>query len=175
MLGQYLITFRETFEAALITAIMLSYLIRTSRHGLSRYVWYGVYLAVAASVGLGALIWLVYGTLPKSFQLLFEATAAIVAVAVLSSMIYWMAVKGRYIKKEIEQRIEYITTKGTIIGLVSTAFTVVFRESLETVLFLTPFLLNNAIATLVGMVAGTATALIISYSIFIVWHENQLT
>ena len=96
--GAISITFREAFEAALITAIILSYLTRTNRHGLSRYVWYGVYLAITSSVGLGALIWLVYGILPKSFQLLFEATAAIVAVAVLSSMIYWMAVKGRYIK-----------------------------------------------------------------------------
>lgn len=81
MLGQYLITFREALEAALITAIVLSYLIRTRRHSLSRYVWYGVYLAIAASLALGAFIWLVYGVLPKTFQLLFEATAAFVAVA----------------------------------------------------------------------------------------------
>lgn len=53
MLGQYLITFREALEAALITAIILSYLIRTRRRSLSRYVWYGVYLAIAASLALG--------------------------------------------------------------------------------------------------------------------------
>lgn len=140
MLGQYLITFREAFEAALISAIIFSYLIRTERRKLTRFVWYGVYLAIAVSLGLGALISLAYGILPKSFQQLFEATAAFVAVVVLSSMIYWMAVKGRHIKKEMEQRIEAITTKGTIIGLVSIAFIVVFREGLEMVLFLTPFL-----------------------------------
>jgi high-affinity iron transporter len=174
MLGQYLITFREAFEAALISAIILSYLIRTGRHQLTRFIWYGVYLAIAVSVGLGALISLIYGILPKPSQLLFEAIAALIAVIVLSSMIYWMAVKGRHIKKEMEQRIETITTKGTIIGLVSIAFIVVFREGLETVLFLTPFLLNELTATLIGVVAGTISALILSYGIFMAGMKINL-
>jgi len=139
MLGQYLITFREAFEAALITAIILAYLIRAGRRHLSRYVWYGVYLAIAASLVLGASIWFVYGTLSKPIQVLFETVAAFTAVAVLSSMVYWMATKGRYIKAEIEQRVEAITTRGAVLGLVSISFIVVFREGLETVLFLTPF------------------------------------
>jgi high-affinity iron transporter len=167
MLGQYLITFREVLEAALITAIILSYLIRTGRRPLTRYVWYGVYLAIAISLGLGASIWLVYGILPKAVQLLFEATAAFVAVVVLSSMIYWMAVKGRHLKREMEQRIEAIATRGAIIGLISISLIVVFREGLETVLFLTPFLLEDTTGTIAGLVAGTITALIMSYAIFI--------
>ena len=174
MIGQYLITFREAFEAALIAAIIFSYLIRTGRHGLTRFVWYGVYLAIAVSVGLGAFISFVYGILPKSFQLLFEATAAFIAVIVLSSMIYWMAVKGRHIKKEMEQRIEAITTKGTIIGLVSISFIVVFREGLETVLFLTPFFLNDPAATLAGVVAGITSALFLSYGIFMAGMKINL-
>lgn len=174
MLGQYLITFREVFEAALISAVIFSYLIRTSRHRLTCFVWYGVYLAIAFSLGLGALISLTYGILPTSFQPLFEATSAFVAVIVLSSMIYWMATKGRYIKKEMEQRIEAIITKGTVIGLVSISFIVVFRGGLETVLFLTPFLLNEPIATLVGVVAGTTSALILSYAIFMVGMKINL-
>ncbi len=39
MLGQYLITFREVLEAALITAIILAYLTRTGREHLTPYVW----------------------------------------------------------------------------------------------------------------------------------------
>jgi high-affinity iron transporter len=174
MLGQYLITFRKVLEAALITAIILSYLIRTGRRPLTRYVWYGVYLAVAISLGLGASIWLVYGVLPKTVQLLFEATAAFVAVVVLSSMIYWMAVKGRYLKREMEQRIEAIATRDAIIGLVSISLIVVFREGLETVLFLTPFLLEDAAGTIAGLIAGTVTALVLSYAIFVGGMKNDL-
>jgi high-affinity iron transporter len=167
MLGQYLIAFREVLEAALITAIILSYLIRTGRRSLTRYVWYGVYLAIAISLGLGVSVWLAYGALPKPVQLLFEATAAFVAVGVLSSMIYWMATKGRLLKKEMERRIEAIATRGALIGLTSVSLIVVFREGLETVLFLTPFLLKDPAATLAGLVAGTATALVLSYAVFV--------
>lgn len=175
MLGQYLITFREAFEATLISAIILSYPIRIGRHRIDHFIWYGAYLAIAASIGLSALIWLTYGILPKSIQLLFEAIAAFIAVIVLSSTIYWMAIKGGYIKKEIEHRIEAIITKGTIIGLVSISFIIVFREGLETALFLTPFLLNNgATVTLAGVSAGIVSALILSYSIFIAGMKVDL-
>ncbi|MEM2668342.1 MAG: FTR1 family protein, partial [Candidatus Methanomethylicaceae archaeon] len=163
----YLITFREVLEAAFIIAIILSYLVRTHRHKLIRYIWYGVYLAIAASIIFGVLIWFLYGVLAESFQLLFETIAAFIAVAVLSSMIYWMAIRGRYIKQEIERRIEFSIKKGTIIGLISIAFIVVFREGFETVLFLTPFLLENAIATFLGIIIGIITALMLSYGIFI--------
>ncbi len=63
MLGQFLLAFREALEAALITAIIMAYLVRTKRKPLIRYAWYGVYLAVAASFVLGAFIWFVYGSL----------------------------------------------------------------------------------------------------------------
>jgi high-affinity iron transporter len=167
MLGQYLIAFREVLEAALITAIILSYLIRTGRRPLTRYVWYGVYLAIAISLGSGVSVWLAYGALPKPVQLLFEATAAFVAVGVLSSMIYWMATKGRLLKKEMERRIETIATRGALIGLTSVSLIVIFREGLETMLFLTPFQLKDPTATLTGLVAGTATALMLSYGVFV--------
>jgi high-affinity iron transporter len=51
--------------------------------------------------------------------------------------------------------------------LVSFSFIVVFREGLETVLFLTPFLIDNALATLAGAILGIASALIFSYIIFV--------
>ena len=81
-------------------------------------------------------------------------------------MIFWMAVRGRYFKMEMEKRIERVISRGTIVGLLTTSFIVVFREGLETVLFLTPFLLNETMATVAGAVTGTLSALILSYSIF---------
>jgi high-affinity iron transporter len=66
----------------------------------------------------------------------------------------------------MEQRIEAIATKSAIIGLVSISLIVVFREGLKTVLFLTPFLLEDAAGTIVGIIAGTVTALVLSYTIF---------
>jgi high-affinity iron transporter len=166
MLGQYLITFREVLEAALIISIVLAYLARTGRKALSKYVWYGVLFATASSVVLGALVWVAYGRLSEPTQKLFESGAALIAVAVLSSMIYWMATKGKELKTEVEKRVESLTTRGAVLGLVSFAFIAVFREGLETVLFLTPLLVREAVATVAGLVLGTVTALALAYAIF---------
>lgn len=132
--------FREALEAALITAIILAYLKRTKRNPLSRYIWYGVYAAVAASLIFGVSVWLIYGGLSVSAKALFEGAAALFAVSVLSSMIYWMATKGKELRTELERKVEEIATRGATVALISFAFVAVFREGLETVLFLTPFL-----------------------------------
>jgi high-affinity iron transporter len=174
MIGQYLITFRETLEAALITAIILAYLVRTDREHLKRYVWYGVYLAVIISLILGAIIWVVYGNLSKSSQVLFEGVAAFIAVIVLTSMIFWMITKGKEIKEEVEGRVGGMMTRGVVFGLVALALVLVFREGLETVLFLTPFLVTDAAGTIAGALLGILGAFVLSYFIFRVGMKINL-
>ncbi|HEY5605639.1 MAG TPA: FTR1 family protein, partial [Thermoplasmata archaeon] len=154
VVAQYLLTFREVLEAALFSAIILAFLVRTGRENLTRYAWYGIYGASAASTGLGVAVWAAYGSLSESNQVLFEGVAALIAVAVLTSMIYWMATKGRSLKTEVEGRVETAVTQGTILALISLTFVLVFREGLETVLFLTPFLVQDALGTVVGAVVG---------------------
>jgi len=166
MIGQYLIAFREVLEAALITAIILAYLTRTGREHLGRYVWFGVYLSVGVSIVLGAAIWLTYGSLSKPSKVLFEGVAALIAVVVLTSMIYWMAVKGSRIKEEMEEKIGVAVKRGAMIALISLAFVVVFREGLETVLFLTPFLVTDAVGTIAGAFLGMLSGIVLAFAIF---------
>jgi len=145
---------------------VLAFLSRTNRIGLSRYAWYGVEGAVVASVTVGGAILVFYGNLSESNQVLFEGLAALLAVGVLTSMIYWMAVKGRYIKKQVEHRIEIAAAGGTVLAVAGLTFVLVFREGLETVLFVTPFLVIDVAATLAGAAAGLAFALGLAYAIF---------
>src|SRR3990172_629223 len=132
VVAQYLLTFREVLEAALLTAIILAFLTRTGRSNLARFAWYGVFGAVGVSLVLGSAIWLAYGTLSKANQVLFEGLSALLAVGVLTSMIYWMAVKGRELKSVIETRVQAAVTQGTILALMSLTFILVFREGLHT-------------------------------------------
>jgi high-affinity iron transporter len=168
LIGQFLLAFREALEAALITAIILAYLARAQRKPLTRYAWHGVYLAVAASFVFGASVWFMYGSLSGSTKALFEGVAALIAVFVLSSMIYWMARKGKALKMEVEKKVDAMVTRGATLALTSFSFIVVFREGLETVLFLTPFLFEDAIGTLVGAFLGIAASLALAYIVFIV-------
>lgn len=167
MFGQFLLAFREALEAALITAIILAYLERTKRNPLTRYAWYGVYLAIAASFVVGASVLFVYGGLTGPSKVLFEGVAAFIAVAVLSSMIYWMAIKGKELKVEVERRLEAMVTRGATLALTSFSFIVVFREGLETVLFLTPFMVNDPVGTLIGAFLGVVASLALAYVVFV--------
>lgn len=174
MLGQLIIMLRESFEAVLITSIILAYLKRTNREHLTKYVWYGFYVAIVFSVLLGVAIWSVYGSLERNAQILFEGSAAWLAVIVLSSMIYWMALKGKRIKEELEIKVERAISRGVVVGLFSFAFIIVFREGLETVLFLTPFLVSDILGTLLGTFLGGIGAIMISYMIYSVGMKINL-
>lgn len=174
MIGQFLLTFREVLEAALVTSIILAYLIRTNRRVLTRYVWLGVSAATLASLVVGTSIWLTYGLLSKPIQALFEGVAALLAVAVLSSMIFWLATKGKEIREEVERRVEAIATRGTGLALASFSFVVVFREGLETVLFLTPLMLRDFQGTVVGAALGILASLALSYGLFVVGMRINL-
>lgn len=167
LIGQFLLALREALEAALIAAIILAYLERTNRNQLTRYVWYGISLAVASSFVFGALIWFVYGGLSGAAKALFEGCAAFFAVFVLSSMIYWMASKGKEFREDVEKRVDEIVTQGATLALASFSFVLVFREGLETVLSLTPFLLDDVPGTLAGAFLGIMAALVLAYSVFI--------
>ncbi|MEM2087751.1 MAG: FTR1 family protein [Thermoproteota archaeon] len=167
MIGQFLLAFREGLEAALVVVIISAYLKRTRRTLLSNYVYYGVYLAIFASLICGVLVWFTYGALAGPSKALFEGIAALLAVIVLTSMVYWMATKGRRLKAEIETRVKTIMTRGTTLALVLFSFIIVFREGLETVLFLTPFLLVDPLSTFNGAVLGIMASVFLAYLVFI--------
>jgi high-affinity iron transporter len=166
MLGQYLIAFREVFEAALVVSIVLAYMIKTDRLHLTSYIWWGVALAVGASIAAGAGVALLYGGLSEASVKLFEGLAALIAVAVLTTMILWMALKGSRMEQEIKDRTRDVVETGTVTGLVAFAFIMVFREGFETVLFLTPFASSDPSGTVYGLALGVASALVIAHAIF---------
>lgn len=161
MIGPFLITFREVLEAAIIVAIIIAYLKRTNRGSQIKDVWTGVGLSVLASVVLGAGILALYGGLEE--KELFEGIASYLAVIVLTSMIYWMATKGKNIRAEIESKVSKAINPLALIGF---NFIVVFREGLETVLFLTPFATQDLSGTLAGLLLGAVAALILAYLIY---------
>ena len=166
VVAQYLLSFREVLEAALLSAIILAFLVKSGRQAMVRYAWYGILAAVGVSIALGAVIWSAFGVLSEASQKLFEGIAALVAVSVLTSMIFWMALKGRLLKSAIERRVESVVTQGAIMGLAVVTFILVFREGLETVLFLTPFLVSEPASTLVGAVLGVGMGSALAYGIF---------
>lgn len=133
MLVPFLIMFREGVEAALIVGIIASYLHQTGRSAWMPVVWIGVLLATAMSLAVGAILQLLSAEFPQKAQELFEAIIGLIAVFVLTSMVFWMRKAARSIKAELHHSIdaafETPTHKG--FGLILMVFFAVAREGLS--------------------------------------------
>jgi high-affinity iron transporter len=136
MLQTLLITWRETLEAALIVGILLTYLARSDQRAGLRYVWLGAAAAVVAAFGCAAASSGALQLLGPDTQELLQAGILFVAVGVLSWMVVWMNQHGRVIRGELERKADRALAGGGLLGLATIAFVAVFREGLETVLFL---------------------------------------
>ncbi len=132
MIESFVITLREGTEAALIIGILAAYLGKVGRKDLYRYLYIGTTAAVAACI-LAALI---FGELYKVSREAFEGIAALSAVTVLTYMIFWMSMHSREIKGELHEKVDSIISSRRVFGIAGLAFLSVFREGVETVLFL---------------------------------------
>src|SRR3989337_2531032 len=166
MLASFLITFREALEAALIIGIIAAYIGKIGRKDLYRYMNIGIAGAVVASLGVAVVFRLVYGELEGMTEQLFEGIAAFFAAAVLTYMIFWMAQNARKIKGEFQEKIDVAVTKGQTLGIVTLSFIAVFREGVETVLFLITPAIESPVNTITGFIAGVITVVILSMVMF---------
>jgi len=135
MLSSFFIAFREGLEAFLIVGIIISYLFKIGEKRYTKHVIFGVIFAIVLSVGLAYIFELLFGGLEGKVEEIFEGSVMLLAVVVLTYMIFWMNNQARRIKSDIKILVEKAINKGRIFSLFFLGFIVVFREGAETVLF----------------------------------------
>lgn len=162
MITSFIITFREALEAALIVSIIIAYLGKIGRRDINKFLYLGTGLGVFGSILLGSLILSVYGGLPSGADKIFEGVASVTATMVLTYMIFWMAKNSQHIRSELQIKITSIVTTGQVFSIASLAFVSVFREGLETVLFLTTLAVSDFSGTLFGLLTGIAAVVVLA-------------
>ncbi len=166
MLSSFIITFRETLEAALVVGIVLSYLVKTKQAKYNNVVYMGIISGVMASI-MGAMLFTnIAGGFTGIAENYFEGFTMLIGAALLTTMILWM-MKQRHIAAELQHKVASEIAEARRFGLFLLVFTAVLREGVETVIFLSAASFVSADNNLFGALAGITTAIILGYAIFI--------
>ena len=167
MIAAALITFREGLEAALIVGILVGYIRKTGRGQHERILWLGVTVAVAASAVLAVVIRAVGLELEGRAEEVFEGLTMFAAAGVLTWMIFWMRYHARDVKLSLERDVERAIGREQRWGLASVAFIAVFREGVETALFVAAAAFaSRGAPTLAGALLGLAGSAIAGYLVY---------
>jgi len=163
MFESFVIMLREGIEAALVIGIVLVVLKRAGRRDLERPVFWGIGLAVLASVAAA----IVLHFMPVGDEI-YEGTLYWVSACFVVSMMVWMHRKGKLLRSQVEGRVRQAMEGGSPGKtsreggmLVAFVFLMVFREGVEAVMFLAAVhLTTDAILGFVGSVLGLAGAVV---------------
>lgn len=168
MVSSFLIALREGLEAFLIVGILISYLFKINQKRYIKHVIFGAALAIALSIGLAYLFELIFGGFVGKIEKIFEGIVMLLAVIILTYMIFWMNKQAKNIKSDIEVSVEKAIDKGKVFSLFFLGFIIVFREGIETVLFFRAISFQTGARELViGGVIGIISSIVIILIFFI--------
>jgi high-affinity iron transporter len=150
----FVVTLREAFEATLLLGIVYAYLDRVGARAQYHWVTLGGALGLAASVAAGIAVSLLSGPLLDLGPDLVAAGVMFAAVALITWHGWWMRQHARALPGDLQHRLDEAraTRRLWIVGLI--AFTGVFREGAETVLFLWGLTSQTNVAGWNGVTGG---------------------
>ena len=166
----FVVVLREGFEAALLLGIVYAYLAQIGHADSRRYVTLGGALAVVASVVMGIAVSALSGPLADVGPDVIALVVIFGAVVLLTWHGWWMGRHAREMRGDLQRRIDaaHASQQLWMVGLI--AFTGVFREGAETVLFLWGLMTQlesvSGWAALLGGAAGLVGAAMLGWLVF---------
>lgn len=166
-----LIALREGFEASLVVGIIFAYLVKAGRRDLVGKLWLGVGLAALIPLAVGAILTWGPKTLTFQAQEILGGSLSLIAVAMVTWMVFWMGEHSRQLKGDIESDLtRSLKSHSSGWGVVWIAILAVGREGVETALFIWATVKSsvqtNTMATTAGVVAGLAGAVLLGWLVF---------
>jgi high-affinity iron transporter len=165
VLATFLIGLREGLEAALVVGILVAYLTRIGRRDVLPRLWIGVGLAIALAVGIGAV--LTFGAYALTFQgqETIGGLMSVLAVGLVTWMIFWMQKTSRSMKRTLEGEVDRALATGGLWAIVVIGFVSVAREGIETTLLLWSMVqsFGDTPASLLGALLGILAAVVLGW------------
>lgn len=166
MLASLLITFRETLEAALVVGIVLTFLTKTNMQLFKVFVWRGVAIGITLAIAVAVLLETLFGGFTGRAEQIFEGILMFTTVGFLTWMIMWVH-KQKDVAKKLKDQVATHAQKGYGLGIVILIASSVFREGVETALYLKASSIAAGGANqLLGAVLGIGAALVLGYALF---------
>ncbi|QEC49366.1 hypothetical protein FSW04_18515 [Baekduia soli] len=168
MLPTFVIGLREGVEAALIVSIIATFLRQEGARGALRWVWAGVALASVICLGVGIALHLVDQELPQRQQEQLETIIGLLAVGIVTWMLLWMRRNAATLAGDLRASAGSALRQGSVGALVAMAFFAVFREGLETAVFLVAAFQSaeDPSSAGTGAVLGVAAAIVIGILLY---------
>ena len=167
MLANALIGLREGLEASLVVSILVAYLVRTDRRDALPRLWVGVGGAATLSLLAGAVLTFTAAAMSFRAQELLGGSLSIVAVALVTWMVFWMKRTARSLKGQLEGQVAVALGAGGA-ALAVVAFVAVAREGLETALFLwaAAQASGSGAQPIVGAALGLSASVLLAYLLY---------
>ncbi|MFA6096054.1 MAG: FTR1 family protein [Candidatus Paceibacterota bacterium] len=166
MIADFIITFRETFEAALVVGIVLGYLSKTGQTKYNNVVYVGIAAGIIASVFAAFIFENIYGGFSGRGEMIFEGVTMFFGAFLLSTMIFWM-MGQKHVAQDLRKNISLELSAKHKAGLFFLVFISILREGVETVIFLGAASFASGNSNLIGAVLGVSVAVLLGYAVFV--------
>jgi high-affinity iron transporter len=164
MLITFLIAFREGLEAFLLAGILLAYLKRLGADRHAKWIYVGVVAGLFASVIAAFLFQVVVDQFHNDlYRSYLTAGIMLAAMLVLTYMAIWMQKQAKAHTEHAKRQIDGYVAGDKVLGIAFLAFVSVWREGLETVLFLSALAYGGHPPSLFGGLLGLALAIGLVY------------
>jgi len=162
MLLTFLILFRESLEGLLLVGILIAYLYRLNGRRYVGWIYAGVAAGFLASFIAAFILQVLVDQFSNEvYRAVLSAAIMLAATCILTYMAIWMGKQARAHTEHAKQQLESYVTAGNVVGVAMLAFVSVWREGLETVLFLSAVAYNGQPLSIAGGLLGLACAVLL--------------
>lgn len=163
-MNEFIITFRECLEAALIVGIIFVVIQKNGFGNQVKMLWLSVFAAVAASAILGVGLYEALEKAGDAFKEMLEGIFMYITAGLLFYVIFWMS-KNLASRDAITKQTTATLSRGSRWGLFFLVFFAILREGFETALFLVASTGIDKSFSYLGFFGGIFLAVLIGYLI----------